>query len=775
MNNFRRHLALGNACAAALGLMAVNNAGAQGASGIDEIIVTARKREESLQDVPLAVTAFSAEDFERRRIDDLNDIAAFTAGMNFESFASVANPFVTLRGLTQADVQNRVQNVAFFLDGAYIPRNYAVNPGLMDLARVEVVKGPQSALYGQNAFAGAVNYVTVKPSLDEIGGTVSATVGTAGRLDYSASLSVPLVSDVLAVRASYASTEYDGTRRNEFQTINSDYRKLGGYDNQSYNVTALFQPTDELRAEFMFLRSETERQPAPSYTASGITPQILLNCGPINPTTGNPSFWCGKLPTSIEPFNSPTSTRPPGIQIPVQPNTRTDADFLRGSVSYDFSDAFSVDYIFAQVDSEQVSIVALPDNANAGAFTYQKQAGINDFRSHEVRFVWAPEAPYSLELGYYGAKQTDDFLFGLALAFGSPTLVITDPTPGGVLDPFPIPLRNFTLRESIDAVFARGSWTLPNERSQITLEGRQTRTNIVNTDNVAQLGDQRSRVSSFTPRLTFEHDLADDIMIFASVARGAKAGGFNGFVAGPITLIPEEQIFDEEKNWTYEAGVKSSLLDGRLTLNAVAYYIDWTNMQITSVPTGFEPGNAAPGSLAPTVFLNVGDVRNIGVEVEGQFRATDNISLNYAVSLSDPVFRSGTKWGQFVGVCDDVFCPADAEVGGKSLPRQSRNQFALGAQYEGQVNASMDYFLRTDVTYSSRQYADALNLAYAPGRYNVNASVGVAGERWAVTGWVENLLDDTYVTNSLYVVQFRRYSPAINEGIRGGVTATLRF
>jgi iron complex outermembrane recepter protein len=775
MNMSGRRTALGTACAVAMGLVAVNNAAAQGARGIDEIIVTARKREESLQDVPLAITAFSAEDFERRRIDDLDGIAAFTAGMNFESFASVANPFVTLRGLTQADIQNRVQNVAFFLDGAYIPRNYAVNPGLMDLARVEVVKGPQSALYGQNAFAGAVNYVTVKPSLDEIGGTVSGTVGSAGRLDYSASLSVPLVSDMLAVRASYASTEYDGTRRNSFQTVNSAYRELGGYDNQSYNITALFEPTDQLRAQFMFMRSETEREPAPSYTASGNTPQILQNCGPLNPLNGRPSFWCGKLPTSIEPFNSPTSTRPAGIQIPIQPNTKTDADFLRGSLSYDFSEAFSVDYIYGQVDSEQVSIVALPDNPNAGAFTYQKQAGVNDFRSHEVRFIWAPEGPYSFEAGYYGAKQTDDFVFGLALAFGNPSLVITDPTPGGVLDPFPIPLRNFTLRESIDAVFARGSLMLPNERSQITLEGRQTRTRILYTDNVAQRGDQQSSTSSFTPRLTFEHNLADDILLFTSMARGAKAGGFNGFVAGPITLVPDEQVFDEEKNWTYEAGMKSSFLDGRLTLNAVAYYIDWTNMQITSVPTGFEPGNAAPGSLAPTVFLNVGDVRNTGVEFEGQFRATDNISLNYALSFSDPVFRNGTKWGQFVGLCDDVFCPADAEVGGKSLPRQSRNQFALGAQYEGQISASMDYFVRTDVTYTSRQYADALNLAYAPGRYNVNASVGVAGLRWAVTGWVENLLDDTYVTNSLYVVQFRRYSPAINEGIRGGVTATLRF
>jgi outer membrane receptor protein involved in Fe transport len=87
----------------------------------------------------------------------------------------------------------------------------------------------------------------------------------------------------------------------------------------------------------------------------------------------------------------------------------------------------------------------------------------------------------------------------------------------------------------------------------------------------------------------------------------------------------------------------------------------------------------------------------------------------------------------------------------------------------------MDLFARTDVTFTSKQYADALNLAYTPGRYNVNASVGVSGENWSVTGWVENLLDDTYTTNSFYIVQFLRYAPSINEGIRGGVTLSYRF
>jgi len=771
----KKHATFGIACSLALSAPMTSEVLAQqAASQFDEIIVTARKREETLQDVPLSVTALTSEDFERKRISDLVGIAAYTPGMNFEAFSSGFNPLVTIRGLTQADIQNRVQNVAFFLDGAYIPRNYAVNPGLMDLARVEVVKGPQSALYGQNAFSGAVNYVSTRPSLDEVQARISATVGTAGRLDYSASASVPLVEDLLALRVGYGSTEYDGTRRNNFPTVSSDYRKMGGYDNQSYNISLIAAPTEQLDLELLFMNSETDKQTAPGYTASGNSTQFLLNCGPTFAATGNPSFWCGRLPADVGPMLSPTSTRPDGILFPTQPGTQTDSDFLRGRIGYEISPTLSVDYIYANVDAEAQSIVAITDNPTVGAFTYQKEGGVNAFRSHEVRLSWEPEGPLSFDIGYYSSRQRDDFVFGLALAFGSPTLVIEDTT-SGVLDPFPIPLRNFTLREDTDAVFARAQWELPNESTRLSFEGRQSRVDIVYTDNVAQLGDQSERFTGFTPRFTVEHDLNDQTMLFGSIARGAKAGGFNGFVAGPVTLIPEEQVFDEEKNWTYEVGAKNSLLNGRLILNAAVYYIDWTNMQITSVPTGFDDSNLQPGTVAPTVFLNVGDVRNYGLEIDGQWRATDNVSLNYAFSVSNPTFRSGTKWGQFVGRCDDIFCPADAEVGGKSLPRQSKTQFALGAQYEDQLTPSMDFFVRSDVTYSSRQYADALNLSWTPGRYNVNASAGVAGERWSVTAWVENLLDDTHATNSLYIVQFLRYGPSINEGIRGGVTATFNF
>lgn len=743
---------------------------------LEEIVVTARKREENLQDVPLSITALSALDFERRSINDLEGIADYTAGLNFEDFSTTFNGVLTIRGLTQANIQNRVQNVAVFLDGAYIPRNYSIDIGLLDLARVEVVKGPQSSLYGQNAFAGAINYVSQQPSLTDYEAKGSTTVGTDGRLDFKAALGIPLVADKFAIRGSYGRSEFDGERENNFPNVSKKYEKVGGYERESYNIGLLATPTEGLEIDAMYMVTKNDSEVRPTYTVSGNTPAIIYNCGPAIPGLGTPSFYCGEFPDTAAPFQSPTSTRPDGVLLPDQPGSSTETQFIRAGLSYDFGNDFLVEYIFADVDAEAQEVTGRPDNPLAGFFTFQKEGGLNDFQSHEVRVAYQPDGPLSAELGYYNAKADDAFVFALGFAVGNPNLVITDPTTG-ILDltGLPIPLRNFTVDEGTDAVFGSLSYGFLEDRARVSLEARQSWVDVTFFDNVANLVPQNSEFSNFTPRFTVEYDVTDDTMVYASAAKGVKAGGFNGFVAGPVNLIAAEQTFDEESNWTYEIGTKNTLLDGRLILNASAYYVDWTNMQITATPTGFDTTNLQPGTVAPTIFLNVGDVSSKGIEIDGQFLVTEQISLNYAFSTSDPTFKDGTKWGQFIGVCDDVFCPADGEVGGKTIPRQSKTQGSLGLQYDSALTSDMDFYARADLTFTSKQFVDAMNFGWTPDRYNVNASVGVSGDNWSVSAWGENLFDTTYTTNSLFIVQFRRYAPTLNDGFKAGLTLSVNY
>ncbi len=558
--------------------------------------------------------------------------------------------------------------------------------------------------------------------------------------------------------------------------VSKKYRKVGGYERESYNVAFLAAPAEGLEVDAMYLVTKNENEVRPTYTVSGNTPAILHNCGPAIPGLGTPSFHCGVFPDSAAPFQSPTSTRPDGILLPDQPGSETDTQFIRAGLSYEFNNDFLFEYTFSDVDAEAQEVTGRPDNAVAGFFTFQKEGGLNDFRSHEVRVAYQPDGPLSAELGYYNAKADDEFVFALGFAVGSPNLVLTDPT-SGILDltGLPITLRNASVDEGTDALFGGISYAFLDDRARLSVEARQNWVDVTFLDNVANLGAQEASFSNFTPRFTAEYDLTDDTMVYASAAKGVKAGGFNGFVAGPVNLIADEQTFDEESNWTYEIGSKNTLLDGRLIFNASAYYVDWKNMQITTVPTGFDTTNLQPGTVAPTIFLNVGDVKSKGIEIDGQFLVTDAISVNYAFSTSDPTFKDGTKWGQFVGVCDDIFCPADGDVSGNTLQRQSTTQGALGIQYDGSLTSDMDFYARADFTYTSKQYVDAMNFGWTPARKNVNASIGVSGDNWSVSAWGENLFDTFYTTNSLFIVQFRRYAPTINDGFKAGLTLSVNY
>ena len=217
----------------------------------DEIVVTARKREESVLDVPLSISAFSAEDIKQKGIQELEDVALLTPGLTFEDFSNGGFGTPVIRGATQFDITSLEQNVATFIDGVYVPRAYSVDIGTDSLERIEVVKGPQSALYGANAFTGAINYITRKADLEETYGGASLTVGDNNRFDISGEFSFPLIQDKLAIKLDAKHTEFDGDWDNDHPAADTfegqgSSGNLGGWDNQSYGASLIFQPTDRV-------------------------------------------------------------------------------------------------------------------------------------------------------------------------------------------------------------------------------------------------------------------------------------------------------------------------------------------------------------------------------------------------------------------------------------------------------------------------------------------------------------------------------------------------
>ncbi len=176
---------------------------------LEEIVVTARQRSESIQDIPISITAFTAADIDKRGIVSMGDIALNTPGFNFENFGNSGATAPVIRGATQV-AGSIEQNVSFFYDGIYLPRNYVTDLGFGNIERVEVVKGPQSSRYGRNAFTGAVNYISKKPT-EEWTAEGQLTAGSFGRFDGSAGVSGAIVPDTLRIRASVDYSEFDGS------------------------------------------------------------------------------------------------------------------------------------------------------------------------------------------------------------------------------------------------------------------------------------------------------------------------------------------------------------------------------------------------------------------------------------------------------------------------------------------------------------------------------------------------------------------------------------
>ena len=269
----------------------------------------------------------------------------------------------------------------------------------------------------------------------------------------------------------------------------------------------------------------------------------------------------------------------------------------------------------------------------------------------------------------------------------------------------------------------------------------------------------------FTPKLTVEYDLNENQMLYATIGRGAKAGGFNvGAVSRPGTVRADMSIiqkgdgddlsvFDPEFNNTIEFGSKNTLLDGRAIVNTALFYTEWSELQINSSdPLGTD--------FTSSLTRNLGDATIWGVEVEGSLQATENLSFDGAFSYTKGEYDDGTiddlytagAFG-FPAPCDGTVCPVNGDIGGNDLERAPDTQVSLGVQWQAPLTSDIEYYVRGDVGYQSSFFADSINAAESPDRTVINASFGVDFGTIRVNLWARNLADEKYVSNSTAIIQ----------------------
>lgn len=657
---------------------------------LEEIVVTARRRAETIQDIPVTVTAFSENDLERKNIVNMRDLVDATPGVTYESSGSIATGAISMRGMTQPGNVGFETNVAVFVDGVYQHGRAAAFVPMVGLERVEVVRGPQSASYGRNAFSGAINYVTKKPG-DETEASIEGTYGTYDRKGFKGRLSGSLM-DNLSASIDFIDDESGSTWKDD----NGD--RLGSMENTSARARVIFTPTESLEFDLGYTYIDLHEQPqagfeidhngmvqyfkdftstrGPSWVTSdsgfvgSLKPQTPdgASSGAFGSEMKSDSY---SLTTSVAFANdlelkSITSY----TEREIRAITGYDSPTLRNIALYDpfatvGTQGFVVPWsqlginyitsvaggtvgIFAGPDGEQVIQTAGP--RGQGTF-YLLPASYNDLGgqpntdfeglSQEFRLSGTASESLTWDVGLlYSKDKLDDWLWvgvyepqttlsANALQFLSSPLPITD------VNAPPILLETIYETEVKSAFFAL-SWDV-TDKLNIGLEGGYTEEDRSADNTVARrsptevpTGYKEGSWEWFSPRVTMVYTPDDYTNLYLNVAEGTKSGGLNGNGAGA------EERYDPESNITYEIGAKRTVMDGRGFMNISAYYVDWKDQQIGS----FSSVNA-PGTFPANIVVNLGKSEIKGFELETGFQISKLTSFHASYTYNEAKIKKG--------------------------------------------------------------------------------------------------------------------------------------
>jgi iron complex outermembrane receptor protein len=763
-------------------MAAVGATGVAQAQVLEEIIVTSRKIEENLQDVPLAITAFTADEIERSGIDSLGDIANFTPGMTFSNLLGEFLPVPVIRGVAPTAVQDRENNAAIFVDGVFISGRQGLNFAQLDLERIEVVKGPQAAMYGRNSFSGAVNIITAKPT-DEFEGKAEFTVGDNDRKKARGSISGPLIKGKLRGRVAIMKDEWGGSYENQVP----GGPDIGGYDYETFQGSLSWTPTDNFEALLTAYVSNDQIDMA-------ATSAVTLNCENVSATGTRLSNFCGELP-SIDENSLSVINRSTGEDRDVVRSSLTltlDTDYGTFSALSGFSkvqQSFFVDG--GRGDRAQTfayrTFFGAPQPGPAVLDTFDAellQIGPGS-ESHEIsqelRFTSLQDRSVRYTGGAYfysveseqraaGVVALTDKPFGFnnfcpciefAPGFGiAPTIFPGGPSIGDIAFGPWFSGPQGSVNNSIDVMTETDAWAIFGAIEADFSERLTGRVELRYTDEERDLQDFVSTTDLnnswdfITWRATLDFKPTANTLIYGSVAGAEKSGDFdfdteeniNGDTVSVVSLI------DPDKNTSFELGTKGTYLGGRLRSDIAIFFIDWTDLVIPQTVEVDNNGIQLTGTLS--LDRNAGDATILGLEASFDYVFSDNLTGNLGFTVTRPEFGDAKilSFAEFPS-----FAP-DGQVEGNQLLRQSDFQANTSLTYRRPWRGDTDWYVRGDVLHTGEQFLGSPNQGIIPAHTYVNLRLGIDSDRYTVELWADNLFDDdnpvagfrdVYFTNAL--------------------------
>jgi iron complex outermembrane receptor protein len=718
---------------------------AQEDSFLETILVQARKRDESLLEVPVAITALTAQDLRSANAFGLEDLAQLTPGLNFSATPGGLNE-PTIRGLSQTDQNGIITNVGVFIDGIFINNRAAIEFQNMDLQQIEVLKGPQSALFGRDTFAGAINYRTRGATLGEFDGMVEGQIGSDELYSIRGSVNVP-IGDYFAIRAFGGFSSFDGTITNIREGATEN---VGGWDERStFGAQALFEK-GRVRIKAFTLKNVQDEDNPPT-RAFRFTENTGGQTFDIQDGDGG-TFSIGSLPAGDIPNLGEVDQDPRGSGLKGSYRLsygviEVDLDFatVSGTISKSKSSYSSFFDNFGDPDNYTRPVSALAPTLSNYIFTNQT-GDESSQESYELRLASNEESPFDWQFGYvhFDASTGGNLSSTVPLIADINTLET-------------ISLVRERIDQNIDALF--GAVNVPvTPKLNIAAEFRYTWEDQVLRDDFflsflpflnRDFSEIPTQFDYWSGRLSADYTFNDDVMVYASISRGIKTGGVNAARQDD----PETAFFDPETSINYEIGAKGRLFDGRVLLNAALFYIDWNNLQATA------PGNFAIGAA---VVNGIGNPSSKGIELDATVDVTEAFQLRMATSIQDPTYGEDFTDRTIEGFCtprtdaqlgDTVTQTGtcSATVSGTRLVRAPAfTFFASGTYTWDEVFKGFDAYVRADFSHEGSKFLTSLNEAKIDSINLVNIRLGLQNANTSVAFWMDNVFDQKWNARSTF-------------------------
>jgi iron complex outermembrane receptor protein len=731
------------------------------AGGIEEITITAEKRETNLQETPVAVTAITSDAIVEQGLQDFNKIQFVAPALVYGGIADMAQ--ISMRGVgVDISTIDAEPGVALYQDGVYRGGLTSSSALFFDMERIEVLRGPQGTLYGRNSTGGSVNVITRRPG-ESFAVDGEALYGSYHRWRAKAGVDVPIIPNLLSVRGAFAYEGRDGYTKNSFTGQKEDDLHA-----RQAKLAALITPTEDIDIDLRFnwLRSiaggppfiKTDDHPAaPLFLSSG-NPGGILNFPGV----------CDPVQTCVQVFGLNLS--PPGVggKDPRHVSYEGGQSYSRdtwdvnGTVTWRLGDNLTAKWVSSYLTLDQdlepsnndgVNIPYLVGDYVQSNREWQQELDLNG-TAFDERLDWIAG------FFYYKSNIAEQYLYTLPALQATFEAIFGifgggPPLPSGSLAFFgpdlagnssPIPFLNFRLEQDLRswAAFTQGTFHL-TDRLRATYGFRWTKDHKLIKQFLADnLGGNRCspvpEVSDrtwddWTMKGGLDFDLTEDVMVYGSISRGFKAGGANAGFCG--------NVYDPEYVVAYEMGEKARFLDNRVQLNLSAFYYSYKDIQVRLFTN-----NAA-------LVLNAAKAKNYGVELESTFLPIDALRIDASVSFLSARYNGGAATDPLNptdGTCVGSVCQVSIDQ--NYVLRAPKWKFSGAAQYDLEIGAAGTLSLRGEYAYTAKQFHTIFNNDFAVQK---GYSIGNLRAIWHLPeslapgltfqAFVENIGNVDYVTN----------------------------